>query len=320
MQPDISVIIPTFNRADIICDALDSIQREKLASSLKLEILISDDFSNDSTRAVVESWKQENNFEGLHYHCLAEKGGVCKARNQGVEHAKGELLVFLDSDDQLLSGALTQIKHIFDSNEQVSIYYGAIQTKSGRMGFLPDQTLRSCLLDFKKFILTKGEGEYLHACRASLLNASDMRFPENLNGFESFLWMKALQDGALLWIDPTPVRLYDDLRDDRLCHPLNLAQAAERLARGFSYFFSTYGRVLRQEQRDYWEKLLFRVIFYSKANDAWSNTLRSELSDDIAQASWKVKLCSRVPDVLIHKLYPQSAQLRIMISSWKRVK
>ena len=95
-QPDISVIIPAFNRAHTLPKALDSV----LSQTLKpREIIVVDDGSTDETNAVLA------NYPGL---CIISQDnrGVSAARNVGIEKAGGEWLAFLDSDDEWLKEKL----------------------------------------------------------------------------------------------------------------------------------------------------------------------------------------------------------------------
>jgi glycosyltransferase involved in cell wall biosynthesis len=90
--PDaLSVIIPTYNRAQLVGRAIDSV----LASiSPGDEIIVADDGSTDDTAAVVESYGPPVRLLKL------EHGGVGAARNQGLAAAKGPFIAFLDSDDE----------------------------------------------------------------------------------------------------------------------------------------------------------------------------------------------------------------------------
>jgi len=86
-----SVVIPTFNRADLIATTVRSIQTQTFSD---YEIIIVDDGSTDNTQNVVAELK----LGQLHY-LKTENKERGHARNQGLRFAKGEFVVFLDSDD-----------------------------------------------------------------------------------------------------------------------------------------------------------------------------------------------------------------------------
>jgi glycosyltransferase involved in cell wall biosynthesis len=266
---------------------------------------------------VIDAWCQKQQINWVHYDCLPNKAGVCAARNNGVDRAKGELLVFLDSDDQLLPDALAHIKGRFDQQEELDIYYGAIKMKSGALGYLPKISSRECLLDFEHFISLKGQGEYLQVCRRSVIENPEMRFCNDVNGFESILWMRALLAGAKLWIDSRPVRLYDDLRLDRLSHPKNLQNDSTRLALGFLIFFKEFGGSINAIEPKYWNSLLLRVVFYNKVSGFWNADLAGQLSVELSKAPLKLKLLAKIPNIVFHLLYPLINRFRV--SKFRRV-
>jgi glycosyltransferase involved in cell wall biosynthesis len=90
-----SVVMPTFNRAHFITEALDSAFRQ---SAPPLEVVVVDDRSTDDTRTIVEAHPRAAQ---IRYHLQEKNQGASVARNVGAEMAKGEFIVFLDSDDVL---------------------------------------------------------------------------------------------------------------------------------------------------------------------------------------------------------------------------
>ena len=94
-MPKFSIIIPCYNQAKYLKECVDSVSAQKFSD---FEILLIDDGSPDNTREVaLELSKVENRLQYLY----KPNGGLSSARNYGIKHAKGEYLVFLDSDDSL---------------------------------------------------------------------------------------------------------------------------------------------------------------------------------------------------------------------------
>ncbi len=92
-RPLVSIVIPVFNRADCIADAIRSgLAQEHLDS---LEIIVVDDGSTDETVAVVQALARDN----LHFVRHPDNRGGAAARNTGLDHARGRYVAFLDSDD-----------------------------------------------------------------------------------------------------------------------------------------------------------------------------------------------------------------------------
>lgn len=94
----ISVIIPLYNKEGIIEKSLNSVLSQNYDD---FEIVIVNDGSTDRSTDIVRSIKDSR-------ICLVEQenGGPSKARNTGVKNAKGDWIVFLDADDELLQDAL----------------------------------------------------------------------------------------------------------------------------------------------------------------------------------------------------------------------
>lgn len=90
-MPRISVIIPTYNRAAVVRDAIECVMGQTETNS---EIIVVDDGSVDDTRAVVE-----NCGDGRVDYLYKSNGGPASARNFGLSKARGKYVAFLDSDD-----------------------------------------------------------------------------------------------------------------------------------------------------------------------------------------------------------------------------
>jgi glycosyltransferase involved in cell wall biosynthesis len=95
--PRVSVIIPTFNRFPMVCEAIDSVLSQ---THREFELIVVDDGSTDETGAIAERYK------GRLRYIYQENRGASAARNRGVAESHGDLIAFLDSDDLWLSGKL----------------------------------------------------------------------------------------------------------------------------------------------------------------------------------------------------------------------
>ena len=92
---NVSVIIPTYNRLSFLKEAIRSVLSQSYAN---YEILIIDDHSKDNTHVFVKELMLENK-DKIKYFLNEKNKGVDGARNTGLEHAEGEYIAFLDSDD-----------------------------------------------------------------------------------------------------------------------------------------------------------------------------------------------------------------------------
>lgn len=103
-SPKFSVIIPAYNAATFITHAIKSI---KAQTSDDWELIIVENGSTDNTTEVCSEFLDDIRVSLIH----SEKG-VSNARNAGLEIARGEWVVFLDADDQLLNDALQKYSEV----------------------------------------------------------------------------------------------------------------------------------------------------------------------------------------------------------------
>ena len=97
--PLVSIIIPTFNRSQLICETLDSVLAQTYEN---WECIIVDDGSTDDTKTVVSEYvKKDSRFQFHHRPINRPKGGNA-ARNFGYENSKGEYINWIDDDDIML--------------------------------------------------------------------------------------------------------------------------------------------------------------------------------------------------------------------------
>lgn len=121
MDPLVSVVIPTFNRAHLIRRALDSV----LAQTYKnLDIIVVDDASTDDTEVVIRSYEDSR----IRYVRLEHNRGGSAARNVGLRLSKGEYIAFLDSDDEWVADKVRRHLDVFQAHPECHIVYSAVKT------------------------------------------------------------------------------------------------------------------------------------------------------------------------------------------------
>ena len=118
-QPLVSVVIPTYNRADLIDRAINSVIEQ---SYKNLEIIVVDDNSQDKTAEVVNSLGDNR----IHYYYHNTNLGGSAARNTGVNKSQGKYIAFLDSDDvwlpHKLENQLEEISANIDHLDKIVSY------------------------------------------------------------------------------------------------------------------------------------------------------------------------------------------------------
>ncbi|MFN0084190.1 MAG: glycosyltransferase family 2 protein [Blastocatellia bacterium] len=108
-KPEISVIIPAYNRAHLLFRPLRSV----LAQTFKrYELIVVDDGSSDDTNEALEHWREE--FGDKMRTLRLNHAGVACARNAGLAASRGRWAAFLDSDDEWLPNHLEAGRAAFD--------------------------------------------------------------------------------------------------------------------------------------------------------------------------------------------------------------
>ena len=141
MNPKISVIIPTYNRANVISRAIKSILNQTYQN---FEIVIIDDSPNNETEKVAGSFKDER----IKYIHNKVKTNLPIARNQGVKESsqESEYIAFLDDDDEWLPKFLEQAVKELENNKEAAMATTHVELKTKK-----GETIRVIRCDGLKF-------------------------------------------------------------------------------------------------------------------------------------------------------------------------
>jgi len=135
-MPKVSIIIPTYNRANFVEKAIRSVLGQTFQD---FEIIVIDDGSTDNTKEAVFSI----NDPRIRYFYQSHTGLETTARNRGMKEARGEYISLLDSDDLLAPHALEVLKDSLDRNERVDFVYGKIEQTGPKPSKMVDRFLRT---------------------------------------------------------------------------------------------------------------------------------------------------------------------------------
>jgi len=105
----ISVILPTYNRADYLKESIGSVIGQK---DVDLELLVIDDGSTDETQALLESFEDDR----ISYYRLPHTGRLSAMKNFAIDRSSGEFLAFMDSDDLWTPGKLARQYEVLKTN------------------------------------------------------------------------------------------------------------------------------------------------------------------------------------------------------------
>ncbi|MGQ7458213.1 glycosyltransferase family 2 protein [Streptococcus suis] len=111
MKKLVSIVLPVYNVENYILDCLDSIKAQTYSN---FEVIIINDGSKDrSVEYCLDYCNQDSRFKIIH----KPNGGLSDARNVGIEHTRGDYLVFIDSDDFVSPNLLSHLVDTLESNQ-----------------------------------------------------------------------------------------------------------------------------------------------------------------------------------------------------------
>lgn len=192
-----SVIVPVYNVEKYIKRCIKSLINQTFTD---YEILLIDDGTPDNSGIICDEYAEKyKNIRVLH----KENGGVASARNLGLEHAQGEYIIFVDSDDYVELDMLEKIHEEILINHSDIIYYGIV-----RNVFLENNTEKTILknldnrffninqdIEWKKYVITNKL--YSNACssafKRSIINDNKLTFPNFKNGEDTYFTVKFLK-------------------------------------------------------------------------------------------------------------------------------
>lgn len=111
-KPRVSIVIPTYNRADMVVECLESVFTQTYTD---YEVIVVDDGSTDNTEEILKPYHARIKY------IRHENKGNAAARNSGLDIAKGELIAFLDSDDLWMPDKLRRDVDYLDSQPDVDM-------------------------------------------------------------------------------------------------------------------------------------------------------------------------------------------------------
>lgn len=116
-MPLFSVIMPTFNRSEIISEPIKSLINQ---TETDWELIVIDDHGTDNTKKVIDDFRDER----IRYYYLDKNLGPSGARNYGIRKSLGEIIVLADSDDLMLPDRLDLTRQAFKNHPEIDIVYG----------------------------------------------------------------------------------------------------------------------------------------------------------------------------------------------------
>lgn len=188
-MPKVSVIIPVYNAEAYIERCIDSVLKQTCTD---FQVILVNDGSKDASEAVIKQLiQQDARFRLIN----KENAGVSAARNTGLEHADGEWITFLDSDDWLAENYLQNLLQAAAADTETDLVVSGFRRVSGDGKVLYTQQLRDGLLEakdanglFNEHQLQDFGYSCSKLCRNALLKTNQVKFRSDISLYEDTLF------------------------------------------------------------------------------------------------------------------------------------
>lgn len=189
---EITVLTPTYNRRETLLRTIMSIEKQTFSD---WEYIIVDDGSTDDTSEVVDCFMQTTDHPVL--YIKKENGGVHTARNVGINNARGELLLNLDSDDELVPEALAVFRAAWEKipddkkGKYREIVAQCMDERGKRVGKPFEENINQLSWDKARKACYKTGGEHVGCLVTDVMKHNLFPEPEGVTFVtENILWRK----------------------------------------------------------------------------------------------------------------------------------
>lgn len=205
--PKVSVIIPVYNEEKYLRQCLDSVVNQTLGD---IEIICVDDGSTDASLEILREYEEDDS----RVHVITQKNkNAGAARNNGMEHAHGKYLLFLDADDYFEANMLKETVSLAQRNDADVTLFGAwrFDNTTGKVenmtwyvqnGLMPAIQPFSAQENPRNIFQITPPGPCNKLFKSSFVKENGLRFQELTNTNDMFFVLSALSDAErICWTD-----------------------------------------------------------------------------------------------------------------------
>ena len=131
----VSVIMPVYNSEEYLETAIKSVLNQKME---EMELLLIDDGSKDRSGSICDQYESDWRVRVFH----KQNEGICATRNFGVDHARGEYLMFIDNDDELTENTVEDNYRLAKQYNADVVKFGCSIEESFKSGFVEKRANR----------------------------------------------------------------------------------------------------------------------------------------------------------------------------------
>ncbi len=204
MIPDFSVVIATYNRADVLSRAVLSLINQTCAS---WEGIVVDDGSTDNTRQVISDFISKGySIQYIQQNHFGEVG----AKNKGISKSSGRYITFLDSDDEYKTNHLESRLRILQQDSSIQLLHGGVTIIGNK--YVPDIHQPGRMISLSECVI--GGTFFLRA--DAMLSLDGLRQKDI--GSDADLFSRAVEKEFIIKRTDIPTYIYHREREDSITH------------------------------------------------------------------------------------------------------
>ena len=258
--PLVSITVPTYNRAALVTKAIDSLLVQTYPN---IEVIVVDDGSTDATAETLGRYASDPRVRVVRHE---QNRGVTAAKNTGIDAMNGVYGGILDSDDELLPGAVGTLLSTFESlGPDVGVVFAdCVDPMTGvRTG---QGVEASGYVSFRDVVTGRVQGEFWGMWRQVALG--DRRFDTSLpGGSESLVWHDLYRRNRVYYVRET-VRKYSRRSGDSVTRANVEPARLERTRRMYERYLDLFGEdMLRYDAAAYAKQLQLVSLWHLLAGE-----------------------------------------------------
>jgi glycosyltransferase involved in cell wall biosynthesis len=306
----VSVIIPAYNRATYLREAILSVQKQTYRP---IECIVVDDGSTDHTAELLSSLDKLNNDNFIIKYVWQKNSGSQVARNKGTELATGEYIQYLDSDDLLYPDKLSiQVRFLEEHSEYDGVFgdweKGQPSEKELIKGYLSKNPI-------EQFLTDRCIANFSFLMRTEIVKKTGQWDPNIKRNQEIDFHVRAMLKGANFAYQPFITGLWRTHNEKRIANSTNLNDVV--------FFFQKMEKLLSEKElftKNLKEKIASLYIWLVHENIQQSKRLLMPALNEAFRLNSNINFTTKFTFRLIIKYFGLSAAFHVWLLMRKTIK
>lgn len=250
MQPTVSIIVPVYNAEKTLERCVDSILNQTYQD---FELLLVDDGSPDGSGALCDAYaRQDSRVRVFHQ----ENAGVSAARNLALDHAAGEYLQFLDSDDWITPDATSSLVRAAREHQcdlVIADFYRVCEDRVSHKGDIDDPVVLT-QEEYAAHMMENPADFYYGVLwnklyRRDIVEAHHLRMDPEISWCEDFMFnLEYIRQARRFYALQVPIYYYVKTKGSLASQSLNIGKTVRMKLMVFEYYHQFFKTVLDEEE------------------------------------------------------------------------